>query len=261
MVDKIKGISLNTEPNKKDYQYGEDIDVTGATIKVIKTSGVHIVTVTKDMISGYDANKSGKQTITITYGGYTTSFDVFVKEKSAQNNKPSTNNRPSISTIIRNVTISKLNEEATPEEVVEEPKDEPVQSVRTQEPQKEKPTETLGVKEEKDDNDNTALAAGLGIGGILLLLLLLVMRRNVKIYVEEDGEFVLAGTDKISKKDRNLDIDKYLDRETYNGRVKVVLNDSISKKLDGKELKMIHREQVVKCKINYDDEPVEIILE
>ena len=78
--------------------------------------------------------------------------------------------------------------------------------------------------------------------------------------MEEEGEFVLGGTDKIGSKHLTLDLDKYLDEETYEGKVKIVLNKAISKKLDGKELKIIHREKMIKHTINYNDEPYEIIL-
>ena len=51
------------------------------------------------------------------------------------------------------------------------------------------------------------------ITGLILLLLLLFFKRNVKIYVEEDGEFVLGGIDKLTKKHPELNIDEYLDGE------------------------------------------------
>lgn len=39
VVDKIKGISMNSEPDKIQYNYGENIDLTGASIAVVKSSG------------------------------------------------------------------------------------------------------------------------------------------------------------------------------------------------------------------------------
>ena len=95
----------------------------------------------------------------------------------------------------------------------------------------------------------------------MILFILIFFKRNVKIYVEEDGEFVLGGVDKIKKKHPKLDIDQYLDGNTYPNRVKVHLSDSISEKLDGKEIEIKHRGKVVTHKVEYKDEPYEFILE
>ena len=80
-------------------------------------------------------------------------------------------------------------------------------------------------------------------------------------YVEEDEEFVLGGLDKITKKNPKLDIDKYLDKNTYPNRVKIRLNDSISEKLDDKEIEIIHRGKTIKHKVKYNDEPYEFMLD
>ena len=98
------------------------------------------------------------------------------------------------------------------------------------------------------------------ITALLILILLILIKRNVKVYVEEDNEFVLGGLDKISKKSPLLDIDKYLDGETANNRVKVVLNDNISEKLDGKELEIKYKGKKIKQKIKYEDKPYEFVL-
>ena len=81
------------------------------------------------------------------------------------------------------------------------------------------------------------------------------------IYVEENGKFELGGLDKISKNNLSIDVDKYLDGDTYQNRVKVVLTDSISEKLDGKVLEIKHRGEIKKYTIKYKDEPYEIVLE
>lgn len=67
--------------------------------------------------------------------------------------------------------------------------------------------------------------------------------------------------DKISKKNRRINIDKFIDGETYKNRVLIHLNDKISEKLDGKEIEIKHRGEVKKFTIKYDDEPFEIVLE
>ena len=93
-----------------------------------------------------------------------------------------------------------------------------------------------------------------------MLLVLLISRKNTKIYVEEDKEFALGGKVKLSNKNLYINVNDYLDGETYKGKVKIVLDDSISKKLDGKELSIKHRDKETKFKLKYEDKPIEIIL-
>ena len=278
VIDKIKGISMNTLPNKTSYKNGQNLDLTGATIVVVKSSGTHIIPVTKDMVSGYNRNKAGKQVITVSYGGFTTNFVVTVAKKpstpSTKPSKPST--KPSDNTpIIKDPIIEDpvIENPIIDEPIIEEPIiDEPVtptepiidETPKVEEPIIEKPTQVLGVKDEKDNNDNngTIIIAGAisGLGILLLIILIVAFRRNVEIYVFEDGEFVLGGKDRITKRKARIDIDKFLDEETYPNPVKVILNKSISKKLDKEEIEIIHREQEIKHTIEYNDEEYEITL-
>ena len=249
VIDKIKGISINTLPNKVDYKYGQNLDLTGATIAVVKTSGIHIVTVTKDMVSGYNAKQPGTQVITINYSGFTTEFVVTVAKR-VQTSKPST-------------PVEKPPVVEEPPVVEQPPVQEPtVEKPNVEKPQEpQKPTEVLGVKDENNNDSGKILAGCIAGLGLLFLILLLVFRRNVKIYVFEDGEFVLGGKAKISKKNPSLDIDKFLDEDTYPNPVKVRLKDSISEKLDGKEIQITHRGKEITHKVKYNDEEYEFILE
>ena len=69
---------------KTKYQQGEQLDLTGLVVTAVYSDGT-----TKEIpygeggytVSGYDANKVGKQTITITYGGKTAEFEVTVEKK------------------------------------------------------------------------------------------------------------------------------------------------------------------------------------
>ena len=94
----------------------------------------------------------------------------------------------------------------------------------------------------------------------ILLLILLSSRRNVKVYVKENGEFVLGGLDKISKNNKYIDVDKYLDGDTYEKQVKIVLSDSISEKLDKDKIEIKHRGNKKNYKIKYEGKEIEIIL-
>ena len=278
--DKIKAISLNNEPNKINYKNGEALDITGATIDIIKSSGINTIPVTDNMISGYNPQNSGLQVVTITYKGFKTKFSVLVTEKEEvkEPEKEEIKEEPKqeeikqeepkteiIKTVTKNKTIiinnnTKEDKEGQPtEEKVEPPINEENNQKPNTEPTEEKETATLGVEDEKVKG-NKQIAAVIGIAGLILLLLLLLFKRNVKIYVEEDGEFVLGGVDKLTKKHPELNIDEYLDGETYPNKVKIHLSDTVSEKLDGKEIQIKHRGKIIKIKIVYDDKPYEIIL-
>ena len=290
--DKIKGISVNTEPNKTEYKYGENLDITGATIDVVKSSGITTIPVTPNMVSGFSATTPGTQIITITYGGFTTKFVVKVSEKheepkqddnKTEDNKD--NGTKEDNTTNKNEEITKDNnstkknyveierndvtenqeqpEEQQPEEEVKKPtitKENPTKVPET------KPTETLGVKDEKTENNETKdnsrkqKASIICLISAILLLILLSSRRNVKVYVEEKGEFVLGGLDKISKNNKYIDVDKYLDGDTYEKQVKIVLSDSISEKLDKDKIEIKHRGNKKDYKIKYEGKEIEIIL-
>ncbi len=316
VVDKIKGISLNTQPNKKIYQYGESLDLTGATIKVIKSSGISTITVTKDMISNYNPNQEGLQLVAINYGGFTTNFAVLVekpvdkpidkptdKPTNKPGNKPSNlptnnpngnpssnpSNKPNdkldsssnknIEDKDSNITDQKQEQKVNEEwddvrvgptgesaEGTQDKSNIELPSTNTSETKKENSegtlTKTLGVRDEKEENSSKGkvLAGIFGGIGVLLLLLPIVIKRNVKIYVEEEKEFKLGGWNRINSKNAKLDVNPYLDGETYTSKVKIILNQSISKKLDGKVLEIKHRENTIHHEIHYEHKPYEILL-
>ena len=80
--DYIKKIIL-TPPTKLVYEYGESLDLTGGNIKVITASGAESVVelTNKEVeITGYNSEQEGTQTITVTYKGFTQTFDVLVED-------------------------------------------------------------------------------------------------------------------------------------------------------------------------------------
>jgi len=85
--------------------------------------------------------------------------------------------------------------------------------------------------------------------GLLLLAILFATRRNTKIYIEENGKFELSGSRKLSKRRLNIDIDDFLDGDTYLGRVKIVLNKNIAKKLDGELIEITLQSRLQRRKI------------
>jgi LPXTG-motif cell wall-anchored protein len=78
-VPEIVDADLIKEPNKKEYEKGEEFDPDGGVIRVEYSDGTIIeVPVTEDMCTGYDPEKPGKQTITITYEGFEFTYEIIV---------------------------------------------------------------------------------------------------------------------------------------------------------------------------------------
>ena len=81
VVELIRMISL---PQTTTYYTGEALNLQGAFIEVVYASGkTEIMSITKDMISGYKPNSAKEQTLTVKYKGTTTSFNVTVNQKPA----------------------------------------------------------------------------------------------------------------------------------------------------------------------------------
>lgn len=81
--DTISNITI-TNPTKYIYTVGEEINLTGGKINITYTSGkVEIIDMQKDMISGYNKNMPGRQTVTVSYRvndtiNFTSTFEVVV---------------------------------------------------------------------------------------------------------------------------------------------------------------------------------------
>lgn len=77
----LSSISI-VEPTKKEYETGDELDLTGLTIKAIYSDNTEQAVDVKDVtITGFDNTKKGEQTILITYEGKTASFKVTVNKK------------------------------------------------------------------------------------------------------------------------------------------------------------------------------------
>lgn len=76
----VTGIELVGTPETA-YKYGEELDISGLKVKRTYESGdTEEVDLTAEMVSGYDKNKVGKQTITITESGKTCTYEVDVAD-------------------------------------------------------------------------------------------------------------------------------------------------------------------------------------
>ena len=273
--DRMLGISIRTLPKKLEYNVGENLDLTGATLNVVKDSGTSIIDITSDMVSGFDKNKEGMQVITVSYGDYTVQFSVLVKKTTSpvnpgnnnNNTKPTTPTKPSKPS--KTTTNNKPSTVETPEDtklpidnITPIPDETPVKDDTNKDNNNVKVPVIAGTHEDKQDDDNDKWIRGmLGSFGFLLAFLALVLfiivlakrRKNVKIYIEEGGERVLVGKEKLTKNDRDLDLNKYYNKykeENY----KVVLSKSISKKLDNKTVNLTVHDKEESFKVEYNDE-------
>ena len=75
-------LTLAQTPTKTIYLLGEEVlDITGGQIRLIYNNDTsEIVDMTADMVSGFDGNTAGVQTITVSYGGLTTTYQIEVFE-------------------------------------------------------------------------------------------------------------------------------------------------------------------------------------
>lgn len=80
----LETIEVATPPTKQVYLEGKDeLDVTGGKLALIYNYGdVEEIDLTTDMVTGFDNTVVGDKTLTVTYEGKTTTFDVTIKAKS-----------------------------------------------------------------------------------------------------------------------------------------------------------------------------------
>ena len=79
--NEITGISIKTNPSKTSYIKGESLELTGGIITATYEDGTTAnvnMTASNVGVRGYNANQTGKQTITISYSNHTATFDVTV---------------------------------------------------------------------------------------------------------------------------------------------------------------------------------------
>ncbi len=74
-------ITITAQPKKVAYIEGQELELAGLAVRAHYDNNT-TANATGYKISGYDKNKIGKQTITVTYNGKSTTFTVTVREKS-----------------------------------------------------------------------------------------------------------------------------------------------------------------------------------
>lgn len=78
----ISGVSVYTLPNKLNYNVGDKLDTTGLSLRVNYSDGGSSVYSNGFSCSPTSFTAEGNQTVTVTYEGKTTSFDVNVQDPS-----------------------------------------------------------------------------------------------------------------------------------------------------------------------------------
>ena len=75
----VNSIAIVSKPSKTEYYVDEDISATDGKLKVTYNDGTEeTIDITAAMLSGYDKTQAGRQTVTVTYGEKTATFEVTV---------------------------------------------------------------------------------------------------------------------------------------------------------------------------------------
>ena len=277
--DRTLGISLKDLPNKTVYKKGESLDLTGATLNVIKDSGVTVKNITNDMVSGFDKNKEGYQVITVSYEGFKVTFGVTVQKQDKTpvipaSNKPSDSKgtKPSGTTkVVSEPVIDKQEDSNEPEQVTKDTNNNKTEDSNKTNDNKDNNKNNDSNKDivkitkdepQPNDNDNlrdilSIIAIILGLAGITLIIIVVVKRKkNVKIYLEEAGERALIGKERLTKDDRTLNLNKYYEKYKED-EYKIVLSKSISKKLDQEVINVVVNGKNKAFKVNYKGKKIE----
>ena len=280
--DRTLGISIKDLPNKTVYKKGESLDLTGATLNVIKDSGVTVKNITNDMVSEFDKNKEGYQVITVSYEGFKVTFGVTVQKQDKTpvipaSNKPSDSKgtKPSGTTkVVSEPVIDKQEGSNEPEQVTKDTNNNKTEDSNKTNDNKDNNKNNDSNKDivkitkdepQPNDNDNlkdilSIIAIILGLAGITLIIIVVVKRKkNVKIYLEEAGERALIGKERLTKDDRTLNLNKYYEKYKED-EYKIVLSKSISKKLDQEVINVVVNGKNKAFKVNYEGKKIEYII-
>lgn len=75
----LSAISIATKPTKTSYEIGESLNTSGLTLKLTYSDGSTETVSSGFTTSGFSSANAGTKTVTVSYGGKTTSFTVTVK--------------------------------------------------------------------------------------------------------------------------------------------------------------------------------------
>ncbi|MBE6982386.1 MAG: hypothetical protein E7437_08715 [Ruminococcaceae bacterium] len=81
------GIIVNTNPDKVEYEVGEELDITGLTLALKYSDGSEEILSSGFTVNGFSSDTVGEKTVTVSYGGFTTTFTVTVRASQTQVDK------------------------------------------------------------------------------------------------------------------------------------------------------------------------------
>lgn len=77
---RIDSIEVKNLPDKTEYDQGEELDISGATVEFIYEDGLkQEIILTEDMLGDYDMTKVGEQAIPVIKNGVKTTFSINVR--------------------------------------------------------------------------------------------------------------------------------------------------------------------------------------
>jgi len=81
-TDKVEEIVVSKTPEKTEYIVGEELDLAGLVVEAVWNTEKENTELSLDEleVEGFDSSKPGEQTVTVSYGDFTASFTVTVKE-------------------------------------------------------------------------------------------------------------------------------------------------------------------------------------
>ena len=79
--NEVDSIVIKNKPDKLTYKYGEALDLTGLAVNKVRENGdEEAIEVTAEMVTGYNPNTLGEQTLTVTFETFTDTFKVTVED-------------------------------------------------------------------------------------------------------------------------------------------------------------------------------------
>lgn len=93
---RLESVSVKSAPVKVEYSFGEELDLSGLVLEAAYSDGSakEITDTALMVVTGYDKNTVGVQTVTVSYEGKTTSFEVTVNELPTEPSEPTTPTEP-----------------------------------------------------------------------------------------------------------------------------------------------------------------------
>ncbi len=173
---KLTNLSVQSMPSKTEYTVGDTLDTTGLVLNGHYEGTWHSAPLSKDVevASGFTCtpttlDTAGIQTITVTYDGVSTSFDVTVKEKPTEPSKPTEPVAPTEPD--EPTTPSNPNQPTTPEAPSKPSGDNDTTS---------KPEDTVTTP----SDDGSGMAAAILLGGAVVVVGGIVMMTMAAMPVE-----------------------------------------------------------------------------